>query len=74
MEGEHNRQDFQKRSDILLLIQARLNGQPGSNADRTKRLELSEQTISNLMKGNVKGLSLDKLIDIARKAGVTARL
>jgi len=41
--------DSQKRSDYLLLIQARLYGWSGSNADRAKRLELSMQTVTNLM-------------------------
>ena len=67
-------EDSPKRSDYLLLIQARLYGWSGTNADRAKRLELSEQTISNLMKGKVEGLSLDKLKAIAKKAGVTIRL
>ncbi|MDK1024084.1 MAG: XRE family transcriptional regulator [Gammaproteobacteria bacterium] len=64
----------QKRSDYLLLIQARLYGWSGTNADRAKRLEISEQTISNLMKGNAGEFSLNQLKAIARKSGVTARI
>ena len=64
----------QKRSDYLILIQARLYGWSGTNADRAKRLELSEHTVASLMKGNAEGLSLDKVIAIARKAGITARI
>ena len=67
-------ENTQKRSDYLLLIQARLYGWSGTNADRAKRLQLSEETIANLMKGNAEGLSLDKVIAIARKAGITARI
>ncbi len=66
--------EAQKCSDYLLLIQAKIYGLSGTNADRAKRLELSEQTITNLMNGKAKGLSLIQLIAIARKSGVTARL
>ena len=74
MDEEHNPVDARKHSDYLLLIQARLYGWSGTNADRAKRLELSEQTVSNLMKGSAGEFGLEKLIAIARKAGVTARI
>ena len=67
-------EDTQKHSDYLLLLQARLYGWSGTNSDRADRLELSEQTISNLMRGNADGFGLEKLIAIARKAGVSVRL
>ena len=66
--------DSQKRSDYLLLIQARLYGWSGSNADRARRLELSAQTVTSLMNGHAEGFSLSQLIAIARKAGITARV
>ena len=66
--------DSQKRSDYLLLIQARLYGWSGSNVDRAKRLELSTQTVTSLMNGHAEGFSLSQLIAIARKAGITARV
>ena len=74
MDTAHNQQDSQKRSDYLLLIQAKIYGWSGTNADRAKRLELSEQTITNLMNGKAQGLSLNQLIAIARKSGITARV
>ena len=67
-------ENTQKRSDCLLLIQARLYGWSGSNADRAERLQLSEETVADLMKGKAKGLSLNQLKAIARKAGITARI
>jgi predicted XRE-type DNA-binding protein len=67
-------EDLKKRSDYLLLIQAKLYGWSGTNSDRAKRLEVSEQTISNLMKGNAGEFSLNQFKAIARKAGITARL
>jgi hypothetical protein len=69
MGNKNNPSESQKRSDYLLLIQAKLYGWSGTNADRANRLELSEQTISNLMNGNVEEFGLEKLVAIARKAG-----
>jgi len=40
--------DSQKCSDYLLLIQARLYGWSGSNADRAERLGLSTNSINDL--------------------------
>jgi hypothetical protein len=65
--------DSQKRSDYLLLIQARLYGWSGSNTDRPRRLELSTQTVTSLMNGHAEGFSLSQLIAIARKASVVVR-
>ncbi len=67
-------EDSQKRSDYLLLIQARLYGWSGSNADRAKKLEFSPQTVTRLMNGHAEGFSLSQMIAIARKAGVAVSL
>jgi len=66
--------DSQKRSDYLLLIQARLYGWSGSIADKAERLGLSTQTVTSLMNGQAEGFSLSQLIAIARKAGVSAKI
>ena len=58
--------DSQKRSDCLLLIQARLYGWSGSNADKAERLELSTQSVTSLIKGHAEEFSLSQLIAIAR--------
>ena len=64
----------QKRSDYLLLIQARLYGWSGSNADKADKLELSTQTVTSLMNGQAEGFGLIQLIAIARKAGVSVKI
>ena len=66
--------DSQKRSDYLLLIQARLYGWSGSSADKADRLELSTKTATELMNGRAEGFSLSQLIAIARKAGVSVKI
>jgi predicted XRE-type DNA-binding protein len=66
--------DHKKRSDYLILIQARLYGQSGTEADKAKRFGLSADQVRDLMKGKINNLSLPKLIAIARKIGITTRL
>jgi predicted XRE-type DNA-binding protein len=66
--------DLKKRSDDLILIWARLNGQSGSQADKAKRFGLPVEQIHNLVNGKINKFSLIELIAIARKIGVTVRL
>lgn len=66
--------DSQKRSEILLLIQARLYGQSGSYPEKARRLNLSLNTIDDLMNGNFNNFTYDQLIEIAKKTGISHRL
>ena len=66
--------DLKKRSDYLILIWARLNGQSGSPADKAKRFGLSADEIQNLLNGKINKFNLPQLIAIARKIGVTVRV
>ena len=67
-------EDLKKRSDYLILIWARLNGQSGSQADKAKRFGLPVEQIHNLLHGKINKFSLVELITIARKIGITVRL
>ena len=67
-------EDLKKRSDYLILIQARLNGQSGTEADKAKRFGLSADQVRDLMNGKIYEFSLPKLIAIARKIGITTRI
>jgi predicted XRE-type DNA-binding protein len=66
--------DLKKRSDYMILIWARLNGQSGSQTDKAKQFGLPTNQIQNLLNGRVNKFSLNALIVIARKIGVTVRL
>ena len=66
--------DLKKRSDYLILIQARLYGLSGSQADKAEQFGLPVNQVSDLMKGKIHKLNLVELIAIARKIGVTVRL
>ena len=67
-------EDLKKRSDYLILIQARLYGMSGSVTDKAIRFDFKEDQIRDLMAGKIDQFSLPQLIAIARKIGVTVRL
>ena len=67
-------EDLKKRSDYLILIQARLYGMSGSQADKAERCGLSVEQIHNLVSGRINEFSLSQMIAIARKIGITVRL
>ncbi len=66
--------DQKKRSDYLILIRARLNGQPGSVEDKAKCLDLPVHQVRDLVEGKIDKFNLPVLIVIARKLGITAKV
>ena len=66
-------EDLKKRSDYLILIQARLHGMSGSEERKAELIGISLANISDIMKGHVQSFSLNELQSVARKAGVTFR-
>ena len=66
--------DLKKRSDYLILIWARLNGQSGSEADKAEQTGLQVDQIHDLVNGKINQFNLPQLIEIARKLGITVRL
>ncbi len=66
--------DIRKRSDYLILIWARLNGQSGSQADKARKFGLPVEQIHNLMNIRINKFNLSQLTTIARKIGITVRL
>jgi predicted XRE-type DNA-binding protein len=67
-------EDLKKKSDYLILIQARLYGQSGSEADKAEQFRLPVEQIHNLVSGRIKEFNLPQLIAIARKVGITVRV
>ena len=67
-------EDLKKKSDFLILIQARLHGQSGKVKDKAESLGLTLEEVHGLMKGDAQEFSLVELVVIARKAGVSIRL
>ena len=67
-------EDLKKKSDYLILIQARLYGQLGAEADKAKQSGLPVDQIHDLVNGKINQFNLPQLIAIAKKIGVTVRL
>ena len=66
--------DLKKRSDYLILIQARLHGLSGSVADKANRFDFSEDQTRDLLAGKIDRFNLSELTAIAKKIGITVRL
>ncbi len=66
--------DFKRRSDYLLLIEARLHSQPGKASTRAEHFGLSVEQVQDLVNGKIDEFSLSEIIAIARKIGVTAKI
>jgi predicted XRE-type DNA-binding protein len=67
-------EDLKKKSDYLILIQARLYGQSGSEADKAEQFGLQVEQIHDLVSGRIKEFNLSQLIAVARKIGITVRV
>lgn len=67
-------EDLKKKSDYLILIQARLYGQSGSEADKAEQCELQVDLVHDLVSGRIKEFNLPQLIAVARKIGITVRI
>ena len=66
--------DERKKSDYLILIQARLYGLSGKVEDKAESIGLTSRQVCDLMKGDAQEFSLAEIVAIARKAGITIRL
>lgn len=66
--------DIKKRSDYLILIQARIHGLSGKMEDKAESLGLTLKQVHGLMKGDAQEFSLAELVMVARKAGISVRL
>ncbi len=69
-----NSEDAKKKSDYMILIQARIYGQSGSVEDKAEQFGLPVSEVNSLIKGKMKKYRLPQLIAIARKIGITVRV
>ncbi len=74
MEKILSQEETQKFSECLILLRTKLRGWSGTKKERAEWLELPVKTVTELMRGNADGFSLNQLEAIARKAGITARV
>ncbi len=59
--------DLKARSDLLILIEGRLNSMEG---DKAERLGITENRLEDLVFGKIDRFGLTELESIARRAGI----
>jgi predicted XRE-type DNA-binding protein len=62
------------RSDLLIQIQSYLDREQLAGREAAVRLGLTEPRVSYLRKGKIDKFSLDKLVDIAWRAGYRVKM
>jgi predicted XRE-type DNA-binding protein len=62
------------RSDLLIAIGQRVRGWRITQAEAAKRLGVTQPRLNDLLRGRIANFSLDALITLAAKAGLSVRL
>ncbi len=67
VDAPKDRVDLKARSDLLILIERRLNALQG---DKAERLGMNENRLNDLVSGKIDKFGLTELESIARRAGI----
>ena len=62
------------RSNVLIAIEQRVRGWNVTQTEAARRLGLTQPRLNDLLQGRIQNFSLDALVDLAAKAGLTVRL
>ena len=62
------------RSHMLIAIEQEVRGWKVTQAEAAARLGVTQPRLNDLLKGKIAKFSLDALVDLAAKAGLTVRL
>ena len=62
------------RSDLMIAVQEAVAGWGVIQAQAAKRLSVTQPRLNDLIRGRVDKFSLDALVDLAARAGLTLRL
>ena len=62
------------RSDILIALTGRVKGWKITQAEAAKRLDITQPRLNDLVRGRINNFSLDALVTLARKAGLSVEL
>lgn len=62
------------RSSLLIAIEQQVKGWGGTQAQAAKRLGITQPRLNDLLRGRITNFSLDALISLAAKAGLSVRL
>ena len=62
------------RSNVLIAIEQRVRGWNVTQTEAARRLGVTQPRLNDLLQGRIQNFSLDALVDLATKAGLTVRL
>ncbi|WP_245466406.1 XRE family transcriptional regulator [Mesorhizobium sp. M7A.F.Ca.MR.245.00.0.0] len=62
------------RSNLLIAIEQRVRSWKITQAEAAERLGITQPRLSDLLRGRIANFSLDTLINLAARAGLTVRL
>ena len=62
------------RSDLLIALTGRVKGWKITQAEAAKRLDITQPRLNDLVRGRINNFSLDALVTLARKAGLSVEL
>ena len=62
------------RSDLLTAIQAAVTEWGLTQAEAARRLDVTQPRLNDLLRGRIAGFSLDDLILLAERAGLSVRV
>jgi predicted XRE-type DNA-binding protein len=62
------------RSNVLIAIEQRVRAWNVTQTEAARRLGVTQPRLNDLLRGRIENFSLDALIDLAAKAGLSVRL
>lgn len=62
------------RSDLLIALTERVKGWKITQAEAAKRLDITQPRLNDLVRGRINNFSLDALVTLARKGGLSVEL
>jgi predicted XRE-type DNA-binding protein len=62
------------RSTLLIAIDQRVRSWSVTQAEAARRLEITQPRLNDLLRGKVSKFSLDTLIDLATRAGLSVKI
>ncbi len=62
------------RSDLLIAVSERIKGWNITQAEAAKRLTISQPRLNDLLRGRITNFSLDALVMLATKAGLSVEM
>jgi predicted XRE-type DNA-binding protein len=62
------------RSELMIAVRAKIESWKVSQTEAARRLGLTQPRLNDLMRGRIDKFSLDALINVAARAGLSVRL